>query len=76
MFPWNQPAPKKKPCIASPVVCILAVTGLLSIVMMVRKKGKTAKKALSKAGCQCTKAVENAAEEIFSCGDEENNNRT
>lgn len=51
--------------LCSPITCFLALTGLLSIVMVVRKKGKTAKQAMAKAGCRCTKAMEDAAAEIL-----------
>ena len=58
---------------AEAIVTALAVTGAVSIVMMIRKRGKTAKRAISRAGCICKDAAVDAANEIFGdCGCDKN----
>ncbi len=49
-------------------IALLAAAGAVSIVMMMRKKGKTAKHALGRAGCRCKDAMTDAAAEIFGDG--------
>ena len=63
--------PKKSDAVCTPVktaVVLLAAAGAAYIVTMMRKKGKTAKHALGRAGCRCKDAMTDAAAEIFGDG--------
>jgi hypothetical protein len=58
---------KKSSSCGKPIVCALALTGLVTLIMLAKKKGAVAKDAIMRAGRKCVDAMDDAAEEIMDC---------
>ena len=59
---------KKKATLPTPIkgmILVLAMIGIAATVREVRERGETARRAISRAGCRCKAAAQDAAAEIL-----------